>query len=65
MEVILRNVIAGSMAKRLGLEEGLVLEEPVMDLCYKEDALDDPLINDDHTIVLKAATREELQQSIN
>ena len=60
LEVILRNVVAGSMAKRLGLGEGLVLEEPVMELCYKEDALDDPLINDDHALVLKAATREEL-----
>ena len=60
LEVILRNVVADSMAKRLGLEEGLVLDEPVMELCYKEDALDDPLINDDHAIVLKAATREDL-----
>ena len=60
LEVILRNVVAGSMAKRLGLSEGLVLEEPIMELCYKEDALDDPLINDDHALVLKVATREEL-----
>lgn len=62
LEVILRNVVAGSMAKRLGLEEGLVLEKPVMELCYKEDALDDPLINEDHALALKAATKEQLER---
>ena len=48
MEVIVRNVIAGSMAQRLGLEEGIIPKEPVYDLCYKSDILCDPIINDYH-----------------
>lgn len=60
LEVIVRNISAGSMAKRLGIEEGLVFEQPVFELCYKEDALGDPLINEDHAIALKLATREEI-----
>lgn len=63
LEVIIRNISAGSMAKRLGIEEGIELSEPILDLCYKEDALNDPLINDDHAvIVLKAVTRSQLSQ---
>lgn len=61
LEVIVRNITAGSMAKRLGIEEGVVLSSPVFELCYKDDALGDPLINDDHAInVLKAVTKEQL-----
>lgn len=63
LEVIIRNTTAGSMAKRLGIEEGIDLENPVLDLCYKEDALNDPLINDDQAVeVLKAVTREQLEE---
>lgn len=62
LEVIIRNVIAGSMAKRLGLEEGQVLSEPVYELCYKNDDFNDPLINEDHALALKLATKEELKQ---
>lgn len=63
LEVIIRNIAAGSMAKRLGMEEGLVLPSPVFEICYKDDALGDPLINDDHAIsVLKAVTKEQLSE---
>lgn len=62
MEVIVRNVIAGSMAKRLGLEEGLVPGETIFDLCYKSEELGDPIINDYHAIALGIATREELDE---
>jgi phosphoribosylaminoimidazole-succinocarboxamide synthase len=63
LEVIVRNITAGSMAKRLGIEEGIVLPSPIFELCYKEDALGDPLINDHHAIyVLKAITEEQLDE---
>ena len=60
MEVIVRNVIAGSMAQRLGIKEGVVPESPIYDLCYKSDPLCDPIINDYHAIALGLVTRSEL-----
>ena len=60
MEVIVRNVVAGSMAKRLGMDEGIVLKEPIVDLCYKTEDLGDPPINDYHAIALGLVTKEEL-----
>lgn len=61
IEAIMRNVTAGSMAKRLGVDEGLELSDPVFDLCLKDDSLGDPLINDDHAIiVLKIITKSQL-----
>ena len=60
LEVICRNIIAGSMAKRLGIEEGTKAENTIFEICYKDDALGDPLINDHHAVALKAATYEEL-----
>jgi phosphoribosylaminoimidazole-succinocarboxamide synthase len=63
LEVIIRNVAAGSMAKRLGIEEGIELLAPVFEICLKDDALGDPLINDDHAInVLKVVNREQLEE---
>lgn len=62
MEVIVRNVIAGSMAQRLGLEEGLVPKSTIFDLCYKSEELGDPIINDYHAIALGLASREELDE---
>ena len=60
LEVIIRNISAGSMAKRLGLEEGSVFSEPVFEICYKRDDLGDPLINEDHAVeVLKVITRDQ------
>ena len=61
LEVITRNVAAGSMAKRLGLEEGMELKSPVFEISYKNDELGDPLINDYHAIAIGLATQEELK----
>ena len=60
LEVIVRNVIAGSMAKRLGFTEGSEPLNVIYELCYKNDALGDPLINDDHAVALGAASYEDL-----
>ena len=61
LEVIVRNVAAGSMAKRLGLEEGTPLKTTVFELSYKNDDLGDPLINDYHAVAIGATTFEELK----
>ena len=61
LEVIVRNVAAGSMAKRLGLEEGFALKTTVFELSYKDDSLGDPLINDYHAVGIGATTFEELK----
>lgn len=60
IEVVARNVVAGSMAKRLGLEEGTVLKQPVVEFYYKDDALGDPLITEDHIGLLGLATPQEV-----
>ncbi|MDD5423204.1 MAG: phosphoribosylaminoimidazolesuccinocarboxamide synthase [Candidatus Omnitrophota bacterium] len=60
IEVTIRNIVAGGMAKLLGLEEGIVLKEPVLEYHYKEDKLHDPLINDYHIKALDIATAKEL-----
>ena len=62
LEVIVRNVAAGSMAKRLGLEEGFELKTTVFELSYKDDSLGDPLINDYHAVGIGATTFEELNK---
>jgi len=63
LEVIIRNISAGSMAKRLGIAEGRELLSPIFEICYKDDALGDPLINDDHAInVLKIINQNQLQE---
>ena len=62
LEVIVRNVAAGSMAKRLGLEEGFKLKTTVFELSYKDDSLGDPLINDHHAVGIGATTFEELDK---
>lgn len=61
LEVIVRNVAAGSMAKRLGLEEGSPLKTTVFEICYKEDKYNDPLINDTHAVAIGLSTFEELK----
>jgi len=60
LEVIIRNVAAGSFSKRYGVEEGRPLAKTVLEFSYKNDALGDPLINDDHILALELATVEEL-----
>ena len=61
LEVIVRNLIAGSMAKRLGIEEGTVPPNTIFEICYKNDEYGDPLINDHHAVALKLATYDELK----
>ena len=61
VEVVVRNMSAGSLSKRLGFEEGIALAEPVLEFFYKEDALGDPLINDDHVRLLGLATPQEVR----
>ena len=60
LEVIVRNIAAGSFSKRYGVDEGMVFEEPVIEFSYKNDALGDPLLNTDHALALKVATRTEI-----
>lgn len=62
LEVIVRNTIAGSMAQRLGIEEGTKPSNVIYDICYKKDELGDPLINDHHAVALGVVTYEELDQ---
>lgn len=59
LEVIVRNITTGSFCKRLGAPEGVVLETPIFEICYKNDAYGDPLINADHAVALGLCTREE------
>lgn len=60
VEIIVRNIVAGSMAKRLGREEGAALKQPLVEYTYKSDALDDPLIYPEHAIEFGWATGAEL-----
>jgi phosphoribosylaminoimidazole-succinocarboxamide synthase len=62
LEVIIRNVAAGSFSKRYGVPEGSPLARTVLEFSYKNDELGDPLINDDHILALKLATEEQLAQ---
>ena len=60
VECVVRNVVAGSMSKRLGIPEGKVLPRPVFEFFYKSDALHDPMVNDAHIEVLGWATKEQI-----
>ncbi|MDR1543287.1 MAG: phosphoribosylaminoimidazolesuccinocarboxamide synthase [Prevotellaceae bacterium] len=62
LEFIVRNIAAGSMAKRLGLKVGTSLPTPVYELCYKNDELHDPLINEHHAVALGLSSYEELAE---
>ncbi len=62
LEVIVRNIVAGSLAKRTGLAEGTPLASTVLEFCYKDDALGDPMLNDYHIFALNLASAEELAQ---
>lgn len=62
LEVITRNIIAGSMAKRLGLEEGTMPKKMIQEFSYKDDDLGDPLINSDHAVAIGAASEEEVAE---
>ena len=60
LEVIIRNISAGSFAKHYGVQEGVVFEEPTIEFSYKNDDLGDPLLNEYHALALKLATKEEI-----
>ena len=61
LEVIVRNIAAGSLAKRLGLEEGTPMKRTVLEYCYKDDALGDPMVNEYHILAMEYATEQELK----
>ena len=61
LEVIIRNIAAGSFSKNYGVPEGVVFEQPTIEFSYKNDDLGDPLINDYHAIALKLATKDEIE----
>ncbi len=61
LEVIVRNIAAGSLSKRLGLPEGTKLKSTVLEFCYKDDALGDPMVNEYHIYAMDLATPEELR----
>ena len=65
LEVIIRNISAGSFAKRYGVEEGIVFDEPTIEFSYKNDDLGDPLMNSNHARALKLATKEEINTIID
>ncbi len=60
LEVIVRNKAAGSLSKRLGLPEGTVMKVPVLEFCYKNDDLGDPMVNEYHILAAELATKEEI-----
>lgn len=60
LEVIVRNIAAGSLAKRLGLEEGVKMKKTVLEYCYKDDDLGDPMVNEYHILAMEYCTKEEL-----
>ncbi len=60
LEVIVRNIAAGSLAKRLGLEEGTKMKKTVLEYCYKNDDLGDPMVNEYHILAMEFCTKEEL-----
>ena len=61
LEVIVRNIAAGSFSKRYGVDEGVVFDEPTVEYSYKNDALGDPLLNTAHALALGVATKEEIE----
>jgi phosphoribosylaminoimidazole-succinocarboxamide synthase len=61
LEVIIRNIAAGSFSKRYGVDEGVVFDSPTIEFSYKNDELGDPLLNDYHALALKLATENEIE----
>ncbi|MCR4886474.1 MAG: phosphoribosylaminoimidazolesuccinocarboxamide synthase [Clostridiales bacterium] len=62
LEVIVRNIAAGSLSKRLGIPEGVKMKSTVLEYCYKDDALGDPMVNEYHILAMGWATKEEMDQ---
>lgn len=62
LEVVVRNIIAGSLSKRLGMEEGTQLDQPIVEFYYKDDDLGDPIVTEDHIQILNIATPQQLEE---
>lgn len=62
VEVVMRNVVAGSLSKRMGLKEGTMLKRPILEFYYKDDDLHDPMINENHILVFNLATPKQLEK---
>lgn len=62
LEVVTRNIAAGSLAKKMGVEEGYVLKKPIIEFCYKNDELGDPMINDDYAEAFGIATNAQVKE---
>ncbi len=62
LEVIVRNIVAGSLSKRLGIEEGTPCKQPILEFCYKNDDLGDPFVNTSQILALEWATKEQLEK---
>lgn len=60
LEVIVRNIVAGSLSKRLGIKEGTPCKRPILEFCYKNDDLGDPFVNEDQILALDWATEEQI-----
>ncbi|GGG60098.1 phosphoribosylaminoimidazole-succinocarboxamide synthase [Salipiger pallidus] len=65
LEVIVRNIAAGSMAKRLGLEEGMPLPRPIVEYCYKDDKLGDPLVTEEHIAAFGWASQQDMDDILS
>lgn len=65
LEVIVRNIAAGSMSTRLGIEEGTQLPRPIVEYCYKDDALGDPLVTEEHIAAFGWATQQEMEDILS
>jgi len=65
LEVIVRNLAAGSLSKRLGMEEGTALPRPIVEFCYKDDALGDPLVTEEHIIAFGWASQQDLDDMVS
>ena len=64
LEVIVRNYAAGTLVKRLGLEEGVALPRPIVEFCFKDDSLGDPLVSEEHIIAFNWASQQELDDML-
>ena len=65
LEVIVRNVAAGSMSKMLGIEEGTPLPRPIVEFCYKDDSLGDPLVAEEHILAFEWASQQDLADMVS
>ncbi|MEM1384582.1 MAG: phosphoribosylaminoimidazolesuccinocarboxamide synthase [Pseudomonadota bacterium] len=65
LEVVVRNVAAGSLSKRLGIDEGTALPRPIIEFYFKDDALDDPLVTEEHIIAFNWATQQDIDDIIS